>query len=119
MTDRHEIEVKVDRVNPERLAEELVGLGLPGYAGVSTGPGWVRVFLTAELAAADRSRLLGAIQMHDPRNKSRRQRAEETRRAEVDRLRKPWKDWTDRDKDALLRLLAEELGVFPDTEGDG
>lgn len=103
-------------VNPERLAEELAGLGIAAYRGVSTGGGSVRVHVVPGLSDADRAAIRAAVARHDPTVPSREQRAAAARQAALAALRRPWPAWTDADKDAFLRVLAAEWGLIPEEE---
>lgn len=110
------IDLVVERAdaNPERLAEELAGLGIAAYRGVSTGGGRVRVHVAPGLPDAGRAAIRAAVERHDPARQSHQQQVAAARRAALDGLRKAWPEWTGADKDTFLRLLAAEWGLIPE-----
>jgi hypothetical protein len=98
-------------VNPALLHEELaVALGNK-LAGISTGQGKVRVHVLDTIQDAERALIEPIILAHDSKKLTAGQQAEADQAAKMNALSKPWASWTAVDKDELLRLLAEKLGI--------
>jgi hypothetical protein len=98
-------------VNPALLHEELAAALGSKLAGISTGQGTVRVHVLNTIQDAQRALIEPIVQAHDAKKLTARQQAEADQVAKMDALRKPWATWTTDDKDSLLRLLAENLGI--------
>ncbi len=100
-----------ETVNLALLHQELaaaLGAKLVGLSGNGRG---VRVHLL-DSTTPDERKLAGQIVAgHDAGKLTADQQAGRERGAALDALRKPWAQWSSTDKDALLRLLAGELGL--------
>jgi len=98
-------------VNPALLHEELEAALGNKLAGISTGQGKVRVHVLDTIQDAERALIEPIVQAHDAKKLTARQQAEADQAAKREALRKPWATWTATDKDDLLRLLAETMGI--------
>ncbi len=99
-------------VNAPLLHEELRAALGSGFVGISlSGGGRVRVHVLDTLPSAERERIAGLVAAHDASQRTAAQQAEAAREAALSALRKPWAAWSGADKDALLRLLAQDLGI--------
>jgi len=99
-------------VNAALLHEELRAALGAGFAGISLSDvGRVRVHVLDSVPPAERERIAGLVAAHDARQRTAAQQAEAAREGALSGLRKPWGAWSGADKDALLRLLAQELGI--------
>ncbi len=100
-----------EAVNLALLHQELaaaLGAKLVGLSGNGCG---VRVHLL-DSTTPDERKLAGQIVAgHDADKLTADQQAERERQTALEALRKPWAQWSPADKDALLRLLAGELGL--------
>ncbi len=85
------------------LGGKLVGLSQDGRA--------VRVHLLDSSTPDERKTVGEIVARHDGSRFTAAQQAERERQAALEALRKPWAQWSAADKDALLRLLAGELGL--------
>lgn len=103
-------ELRIERsgdINPDGLHAELAA-AVEGFHGISLrGDGQVYVALDAEPDEQAAGRIRAAVEGHDPQNLTPGQQKRAERKTRLDELRrKDWKDWTPKDKDDLLRLVA-------------
>lgn len=104
-------------VNVERLHHDLRGVVGEALAGVSVDgeAGRVRVHLRGEITTGMKDQIAAAVAAHDIKQLTPEQQARQDRAALIAVLSKPWPAWDARDRDDLLRLLAESVGiVLPD-----
>ncbi len=100
-----------EAVNLALLHQELAaafGAKLVGLSGNGRG---VRVHLLDSTTPDERTMAGQIVAGHDAGKLTADQQAERERGAVLDALRKPWAQWSPTDKDALLCLLAGELGL--------
>ncbi len=103
----------VERLNLSLLHDELKAALGPKFVGVSWNGRAVRVHVLDSTSAGERALVKSIVEQHDPARLTARQQAERDRRAMLAGLRsKPWTQWTPADKDALLRVLAENLDTL-------
>jgi len=100
-------------VNLARLNEELAAALGEKFAGVSGGPGGLRVHIQDDMPLALQDQIAPLIQAHDATKLTAAQQAEVNREAALDALRKPWDQWTAQDQADFLRILAEQAGLIP------
>ncbi|NLX10435.1 MAG: hypothetical protein GXY36_12330 [Chloroflexi bacterium] len=115
-----DLEFERGAVNVERLHHDLRGVVGEALAGVSVDgeTGRVRVHLRGELTTGMKDQIAAAVAAHDAKRLAPGQQARQDRAALIAALSKPWTDWSDRDRDDLLRLLAESVGiVLPEAGG--
>lgn len=99
-------------VNATLLHEELRAALGSGFVGLSLSRGGeVRVHVLDSLPAAERERIEGLVAAHDAAKRSAAQQAQAARDAALTALRKPWSAWSGADKDALLRVIAQDMGI--------
>lgn len=107
MAEVLELVYSMKDVNPGLLHEEMGEALGEALIGVSWGPvGVLRVHVRSAVDGVLRAKADGVIAAHDARGESKGQRERRLRREAVGRLRKPWAEWTQEDKDAYLGLLA-------------
>jgi hypothetical protein len=100
-----------EAANLALLHQELATALGPRLVGVSADGRGLRVHLL-DSTTSDERKLAGQIVTgHDAARLTADQQAERERGAALGALRKPWSQWSAADKDALLRLLAGELGL--------
>lgn len=98
-------------LNLALLHEELAATLGAKLVGVSQDGRGVRVHLLDSTTPNERKAVGEIVAQHDATRFTAAQQAERERRAALEALRKPWAQWSAADKDALLRLLAGELGL--------
>lgn len=108
--------------NPELLMDDLLAT-FPQWIYIQNGDR--RCKLTLDSASdntevvlevpddSDKAAIQVVISAHDASILSVSQRAEAARQAKQDSLRKRWDQWTDQDRNTLLSLLAEQMGLIP------
>jgi hypothetical protein len=74
------------RVNVAKLTEDLQTELGEGLAGVSAGPGWVRVHLKTEPTLNQQQAATRVLEAHNPKDRSQSERDLETRRTLVEQL---------------------------------
>jgi hypothetical protein len=100
-----------EAINPALLHEELATVLGSKLAGISTGQGRVRVHVLDTIQDAERALIEPIVLAHDAKKLTARQQAEADQAAKMNALSKPWASWTAVDKDELLRLVAEKMGI--------
>lgn len=98
-------------LNLALLHEELLALLGPKLVGVSQDGRGVRVHLLDSTTPDERKAAGEIVARHDDSRFTAEQQMQRERQAALAALRKPWAQWTPADKDALLRLLAGDLGL--------
>jgi hypothetical protein len=99
-------------VNAAKLHEELKAALGEDFVGVSTRRGDLVVYLAddSQVKEADVATL---VQAHDSDSLTAAQQFEQDQAAHLAALSgKTWADWTDGDKDDLLRYLAGQIGLL-------
>lgn len=100
-----------ERVNLEKLHEELASVLGVKLVGVSTGDSAVRVHVQADLSPKERDLIAPVILAHDAAQLTTAQQAAADREMALDALRKPWDQWTAQDQADFIRVLAEQAGL--------
>lgn len=100
-----------EEANLALLHQELAAALGARLVGVSANGRGVRVHLLDSTTPDERKLAGQLVAGHDAGKLTADQQAERERGAALEALRKPWAQWSAADKDALLRLLAGELGL--------
>ncbi|MCZ7541701.1 MAG: hypothetical protein M5U29_17660 [Anaerolineae bacterium] len=100
-----------ETVNLALLHQELAAALGAKLVGLSANGRSVRVHLLDSTTPDERKLVGQVVAGHDAGKLTADQQAERERRSTLDALRKPWAQWSSADKDALLRLVAGELGL--------
>ncbi len=98
-------------VNLALLHQELAAALGVKLVGLSQNGRTVRVHLLDSSTPDERKAVAEIVARHDGSRCTAAQQAERERRVALEALQKPWAQWSAADKDALLRLLAGELGL--------
>lgn len=108
-----ELVFEKQQVNIEKLHEDLAARFM-SFVGVSTGPGvMLRLYFQTPLLPGEELEAGTLVELHDPAVLTPGQQAAIDRAAVIARLKtKDFQNWNDQDRDDLLQLVAQNLGIL-------
>jgi hypothetical protein len=106
-----DLEFERGPVNSTLLHQQLkTSLG-DYFTGISGDGKQIRVHVYSDTPQALQAQIASVVSAHDPNAKTPDQQRKDDRETRTNALRKTWTSWTALDREAFIRILAEQAGI--------
>lgn len=106
-----DLEFQRGLVNAALLHQQLKTALGDYFTGISSNGQQLRVHIYDNTPQALQAQIAPVVSAHDPNAKTPDQQQRVDRETRLNALRKSWGSWTALDREAFLRILAEQAGI--------